>query len=200
MFCKVSPFQSCLSGVFRPRSQRQRSKTCWIRSSVHELCSMVGIIFCRGITTSTDKAAGSPKIKILYIVFRSANVLCLFSSPNFLLLLFPTLHNDYCSSQETIGQSEKVHQHKQSGKCPRGRKHSRKYSLPLPTKTSESQTVWDELDENSGRNFYFPTSTSFLKSAADATFSMSQRGMEMNLTKVQLPIFILISLVKYVCL
>lgn len=38
----VLPFQSCLSGVSSPRSQRQRSRTCWIRSSVHEVCS----IFC----------------------------------------------------------------------------------------------------------------------------------------------------------
>lgn len=38
----VLPFQSGLSGVLSPRSQRQRSRTCWIRSSVHEVCS----IFC----------------------------------------------------------------------------------------------------------------------------------------------------------
>lgn len=36
----VLPFQSCLSSVLTPRSQRQRSRTCWIRSSVHELCSI----------------------------------------------------------------------------------------------------------------------------------------------------------------
>lgn len=45
----VLPFQSCLSGVSSPRLQRQRSRTCWIRSSVHELCSVFSILFCRGI-------------------------------------------------------------------------------------------------------------------------------------------------------
>lgn len=35
------PFHSCLSGPSRPRSERQRSRTCWIRSSVHELRSIV---------------------------------------------------------------------------------------------------------------------------------------------------------------
>lgn len=42
VWCWFSLFHSCLSGVSTPRSQRQRSRTCWIRSSVQELCS----IFC----------------------------------------------------------------------------------------------------------------------------------------------------------
>ncbi|TNN29538.1 hypothetical protein EYF80_060313 [Liparis tanakae] len=45
----------CLSGASRPRPLRQRSRTCWMRSSVHELCSTFGIIFCAGITTSRGK-------------------------------------------------------------------------------------------------------------------------------------------------
>lgn len=43
----VPPSQRCLSGVLRPRLQRQRSRTCWIRSSVHELCSVIGSILLR---------------------------------------------------------------------------------------------------------------------------------------------------------
>lgn len=52
---RLLPFQSCLLGVSRPRPLRQRSRTCWMRSSVHELGSVTCIIFCRGVTTSTEK-------------------------------------------------------------------------------------------------------------------------------------------------
>lgn len=114
----VLPFQSCLSGVSSPRSQRQRSRTCWIRSSVHEVCSIFCIPFQqinynihkKDKRKTTRKSQNNHQSYTLFLWCGkpiSVSLLSLQLSENFLLLLLPPRADHYCSLTDTT-QSKRL--------------------------------------------------------------------------------------------
>lgn len=138
----VLPFQRCLSGVSTPRWHRQRSRTCWIRSSVQELCSII----CKTKhpqLKEKDKPTGRPHGGDL------VNQRGLSVHPHFQFLMGSAGKSQHFSVFRTKDSQGRVHSSKVGAEDPAGH-----FLL-------ESQTEWtgDELAENS-------TSTSVFKLAA----------------------------------
>lgn len=127
-------------------------------------------------------------------MFRQTNKLCLFSSPNFLLLLSPVRYYHYCSLPQTIEHNPEqsaqqrcqhiyVHSTDVSWEKKKN-KSATSYQKPVTHRLCE--WTGDELAKNRSHNFYI----FILKiSCWHQIFRWLKGGVEMNLTKERLPIW-----------
>lgn len=158
-----------MSGVSTPRWLRQRSRTCWIRSSVHELWSSVCIIFYWG--RQIEK-----KAKLVPLMLWSLLVSGLFSRSDFPLMVLATLYNHCLSlSRPTLALTSKQ---QVSNQCPQqGKKNTADWHfLVMPVSHRLREWTGDELVENSSTTSTF----SFLKSAGDTTFMWLTSKLEIT--------------------